>query len=393
MRGRVVLITAALGAGCGGFPAFHGGDIGVTTEGSEGGAIVNGPGYRLQFGDGGYHFPTSLQIGGTEMLAGQPPDCTDESAMGISLHPVTRLDGSTSPLHPPKVAIFSMVWTGPLVVRVQLEWEPGGMCGGVADIGAHGISTFTLVGDRITRLDEVTTPAVVTSDACPCTGPSDKWDVTTFTGLVPDVIDELVGAVNPVDDGPGNPAGQGVCVAGEGHRLAFAWPGATSRVRHVPLAGGNRAFAVVYDMVQTPDSTFRLPAPLSTTMLVNRDESCEDLHDRAIAMAVSPDIAVNGGPLMLANDGIYGGHNKTGDVPPTATLPVTLTPAGTDPIPGGFLVWLDFGAPQPGFAIHRTPEIADREYRFQIVTSAPNQALFWFPDPLAPGEEITIEAQ
>ena len=351
------------------------------TRSTGGGASVNAPGfYSMTFSDSAFHFPTSFMIGTTEMLgASATADTTDEIDVGISYYPIQRFDGKYAATSPTATDL-TVPLGGPSVAKVALDW--GAMtCMNMAV--PAGSTTFTFFPDgRITRYDHVTLPGTVTASACDPMAPG--WFITSFTTFNTQAIQNVypTGIPNPTPGDPGISADNFQYLSGA-HAIGYGWTDNSTRVR----APDTTTVALVHDFVPPKMATVMdVKADVTTTMLLDDHGTFDSLGARMNPYIMSPDVQllVNGNPVGLALDGIYGGTQL--DMPAGMKLAdshVTLQADGTT-VPGGFAVWIDYGTSVTTFAVNR-------EHSVDIIGGT--QAIFWFPSDLAPGDTITITPQ
>jgi hypothetical protein len=379
---RLVVVSSAVAlAACVDVHAFPARTATAVSAGA--GATAEVPGlYTMGFGSGAFHFPTSFKIGTTEMLGGGGAtiDATDETFVGVSYYPAVRFDGVNSVSQ--STAQLSLPLAGPSVAKVQLDWRASA-CAGAANPG--GRSTFTFFPDgRITRYDHVTQIPSVSASAC--TSFVTRWYVTSYTTFNLQSVKLVAPAGFPMPGEVGYGADAFQCVTGA-HTIGYGWSDTATRIRLPDTS----TVALIYDFITTANDTLEgLDNTMTTTMLVDESAGCDALQARLLPYTtMKVQLAVNGTPTVLADDGIYGG--APGDMPGGMLLfdPHVKLAAVDATVPGGFAVWIDFQMPVTSFSIHHTNPPPTPWYSYDQIGTT--QAIFWFPSDLAPGDTITID--
>jgi len=370
-------------------------DIVVTSSGEMGrGATVCGPGYEVRFSDVGAKMPYQLNVGGT-MLVGSGQNCNDERGMGVAIYPAALVNGEDQ--EPAAVdGTLSIAMTGPVIGRVVVNWSASYTCTGSATL--QDATTFTFFPDgHITRFDRLRQDLQVSAEGCGVCGgggSNSELYLTSYTTLLAPSNAVLTGAA--IDTltmyGQEIAALRSPCLTTLGRQVAFGFRNGATRVR--VASATPRALAFVQDVTigQTLGPMFA--DEVTTHMLVSSTTACADLAPRALALADRPELQIQGTNTGPALDGIYGGENDSGNTAIQTTvgdIPIQLVTAAR-PVPGGFAVWVDFGA-QPNemvMVMHNgLPSMPSGEwYRIQRVS--PTQSIFWFRDELVASTIITL---
>ena len=412
-RGVVITLCAALGAACVPEPTFKGvvrdadgdgdsgdastscgNDVTVTRTGlMDRGATVCGPGYEVRFSDLGAKMPSQLNVGGT-MLVGTGQSCNDERGMGVAIYPAALVNGEEQA--PAAVdGTLSIAMTGPVIGRVVVNWSASYACTGSGTL--EDATTFTFFPDgHITRFDRLRQDQQVSAAGCGVCGgggSSSELYLTSYTTLLASSDAVLTGAaIDLTTYGQEVAALRSPCLTTFGKHVAFGFRNGATRVRVAGTAP--RALAFVQDV-----SVGQMLGPsfvdeVTTHMLVSSTTECADLAPRALALADRPGLQIQGTNAGPALDGIYGGENDGGNTAIQTTvgdIPIQLFDP-LRPVPGGFAVWVDFGA-QPNtnvMVMHNgVPSTPSGEwYRIQRVS--PTQLIFWFRDELVANTIITL---
>lgn len=381
------------GPGDGSVDAPGDGDVGdlVSVVPNGAGATAMGPGYTFDFSTAGSHFPSSLNIGGHELL-GDSLECADEQGMGLALYPVTRINGvDTTLMGSPQVSI---PLSGPYVGQLRLAWSASFTCSGTnKEISGH--STFSFFPDgRLTRYDHIENPAILDATTCPqCSGGmGTTFFLTSYTTLVVDdnayLSDGNLANLNTYGadvTAPGNTA----CVRERGQSIAFAWTDTNNRFRVVSQSTSPRWLSFIHDIYA--DTVLPVTSYESTTQMgISATDDCPTVEARiADHTADAHQLVINGTPIGAAlGDGIYGGDPRVDGYP--VDFPVTLGPGATaDPrIPAGFAVWL-YSNPIPAtLTVAHTRNPPGTWYHEQRVSST--SVVLWFDVSLEAGEAISI---
>jgi len=397
-------------------------DVAVMPNGT--GVRVCGPRYQVEFSEAGAHFPSELLVDGTPLMA-TGERCNDERGTGIALYPSVLVNGETTPQVNATIAI-ELGGATDAVAKVGIDWSAGYTCGGGAMAGELGNrTTFSFFPDgRVSRQDRIAHAATITAGACSTCEPTtagDPFFLTSFTTLVADANAQIVGAIGGdasalASHGDAIDAGDDVCLATRMRNVGFGWRASAStqarvRVARARTAQDPAAFAFTFDRLRAASTISSTTAEtlLRTTMILGGAEtSCSAVLGRVAALGTNVPIELTygngaGTVNLIANlDGIYGGEDENQqpgfDVPGDPTQPMTLAipPAG-QPVTGGFAVWLDLAQFYPTITVTKTPAPTTTTwFRLQRAknptTAAQSQIVLWFPDGLALGETITIDA-
>lgn len=360
--------------------------------------LANEPLVRLTFSPAGFHFPSSLLVGGRELIVTPTTACADERAAGIALYPALRIDGAT-----PASAGSGSVQVdlaGPGVAKVALDWTASFPCGG-STATANGRTTFTMFGDgRINRSDVVRLANQPVANDCDCGG-NDDWYLTSYFTFARDEITNVVGATPA--SGSGTALTTTACASGNGFQMGMAWrTGRATRVRLPQGAVSGGTIAWVEDF-ETPAQTLaaNFEGAAQTTWWPSPTANCTELRTRvepyqANSGAPLPTLRIDGGAGVqsygVALDGIFGGETAqsiAGGLGFGNT--VTLT---TNVALAGFALWLDIGAGSEIASVHKAPtEPTTTWYSVQTPPSKPTHRVLWFPDGLSTSDTITITTQ
>ncbi len=412
MSARFSLVVATIASACVNIPPFAGGDAGGNGDGAiamcdpatattvsaqlDGTTqMVCGPHYTMRFSNDGFRYPSSFVVAGHELLA-QGATCADESGLGIGLYPAGIIDGEV-PVSPESVTSqkLEVELETPFVVRVGLTWQVGlGSCSGMFN-GRTSFSFFK--NGRIARMDEIVqTVGGVDASAClaTCTTTSPSWRVTTFSsfantgqtlahGTVPATLGQSDGTI-PNEN----------CISTGQYHVGLGWSedSGGKRLRR----NAQSAMAFVYDLEQ--GTTIGAFDHLVRTTYVVSTAGCDE---PTLAAYDSLSIQLNvGRPNMTpqttiepSRDGIYGGSPDAIEHGlPLMNDAVELSLRGGDPsVPAAWVAWLRYTDNYTGFTIKKNGIDLGAAAEFSIRSLDHHEVLFWFADPLAAGEKITIE--
>jgi len=386
MRGA--LGVAVLATGCFSVPAYDPDPLVTLTEDTTG-TTVGTSSFSLHFaGEGSFHFPDSLKLGGVEVMAHDlAQGCSEEDEVGVRLTPSARVSAHGEA----QIArnTLTAVLPGPAIVQMRLEWATQFKCDSTRSPG--GTSTFTVFPDgRILRHDVLadTFSTPISASQCTCRDPG-FFNLGTFWTLAraaflnlylpfptePQVLpgsDELI---------PGN---QYVgCLEGDGYRATVVWRDEVS----TGLFGTGDLIGFSHNL--GPDqSQLGSYSLLDDSALLLGTKTCaegltlaEEYRDLSKAK-----LSIDGIPTEpSAIDGIYGGDNGNGQTGILLSKPQMVL---TGPTPRGFAVWLNFSrkveAPRA-----RSSRRTGAWYMPQKVDE--QSWIVWFPEPLGNSETITIE--
>lgn len=359
------------------------------------GATATTPQYELVFSENGFHFPAALNLGPQrDNLLGDGDNCNEEKRSGIAVYPAYRVDGNATMGVTAHERIIELA--GPVIGKVALEWSAAYDCEmPTVSVSIAGRSTYTLFPDgRISRFD-VVQPTSPFEPNCRCNMQSNYY-LTSYSAFVYDADASLLGVATEPDDQLGSaPQQRSVCLRQRGHNIAFGWSEDRGRVR-LPSTTPVRTIAFVHDFLGSSGASL-MPGmyDATTTMIATSEGDCAATRERLAPFVqdAPPELRIDGDSVDLGTDGIYAGAAKqpgTGGYA-VGTRSVVLEPA-TEAIAGGFAVWLDFGADRTRFGVRHSAGARTGEwFRVQPVTGRTGHVLFWFRDPLAPGDAITIE--
>lgn len=366
-------------------------DVAVLPNGTgDVGARACGPGYEMVFADTGAKMPYQLGVGSSQLMAnGQT--CNDERGTGIGIFPSTLVNAEQ---RPGVTGTLTRVWTGPVVGRVRVDWEASYTCSGPGTVQDYSIFTFFPNG-HITRFDRIRMPVNVTTGSCTvCSGgagsPSSTQFLTSYATLqAPDNAALTGGSIGSLtaygDQIPNVPA---ACLDTLGRSVAFGFENTSTRVR---VAGGGtpRAFAFVQD-IAVGTTIGMIDDHFTTHMMVSAVPACATLYQTMLDWRVRPELEIQGVGMGPANDGIYGGENDSGATAIQTTVGVfTIRAVTGNTIPAGAAVWIDFGSQNTAnIAVSSNRSPTGEWFRLQRVTAS--QIVFYFRDPIAQGDIITI---
>lgn len=392
-------------AGCFGKPSFRGagddcpddGSLSVHLDGDR--PVVCGPGYRMQFSDRGYGLPDGFTVNDVE-LAAHRDTCDDGGLFGVGLLPAGVVDGD-DPASPTQTVAggrrAAVELEAPFLIKVAVDWSARfGGC----PLAPDGRTTFTFFrGGRIHRHDRIsdTSAAQVAMCAPACAEAArSTWELTTFTTFAVDPEQLVTHVSRPDDDdhGPGTTFMQHeACIAAADYTMALHWSDYEDRHLRAPAPG---QLAFVQALQATP--TASIPADYtrrlhSALVLGEQGEDCAAAERRAASYYDGdPQLMINGSPTGAAHDGIYGGELDDGSTgrgfaERDATLELG---GGSSSIPGGWVVWLDFGTPHDAYDVTKAGGDTTGAW-FEIHRLAGTaEMLVWFRDPIRVGETITI---
>lgn len=385
--------------GDGGLPAYGA----VAYTGSGGHVFGTVPDrYELQFSIQGFKFPFSMNVGGTEVLGSGGDGCRDYQAVGTSFAPGFVFAGITGSATLTNDTITIEV-AGPPVAKIALDYGTALGCGAQP----NGRTTYTLFPDgRITRMDVARMPTTATAADCECESTTDDdWHVESYTSFNRGVINtvQVVGVPNV---GSAAAAPNPTCIVGNGSPAAFsialAWfAGGSGQTVSRPVDNG-----LVFAKPLTAPTAMITGAgaePIGdaiSTMYVGTDETCSVLGPKIMPYAGLPELELGGAPgggtpIGISQDGIFGGETSqraaTIEAPGT-TVAYLRGPGGAAMPP--FAVWLTFPGTTSTKTVTKTPTTPTTTWFYdQTFAARPIEHLFWFPDGLASGEEIRIEAE
>jgi hypothetical protein len=353
-------------------------------------ADVTGPGYTLRFSTDGALFPFQLNPAG-QLLMGGGQMCSDESAMGLAIYPLLRVNGADQAgMGTPSLTILA---SGPYVGSVQVLWSGTLPCSDGSSSAIFGRSRFSFFPDgRISRFDTLHNSG--THAAADCTacvgGMATEFVVTTYTTLIVDGNAFMTDG-NLVNAGHGAEAmpGASTCMSERGQSIAFAWTDAATRLRVAAAPPPARTIAFVKDWHR--GATLPITTWEATTHMGISTQACGVLESRIVPHSEADhQLVIAGVPMSAALiDGIYGTAEDDTDGYPV-TFPVTLSAAATPlpNIPPGFAVWL-YHDPLPAtLTLTHSGNPTGTWYREQRVS--PSSVILWFDVGLGQGETITV---
>jgi hypothetical protein len=292
-------------------------------------------------------------------------DCPRESLVGFAIFPAVTAIGTTEA----GSADIATLSDGPFVAKVESSFAHDYMCSGRPQtITGRSIFTFFPSG-RIVRQDFNVIPSQTTLEEnptdCGC-GFSGDYFFTSFWSFVKPANaqlflengNEVANAV--VAGGPSGQAGGCTFLPDSQLALAVKWAGTSTRL------WPNGAASHVFDFASGVQRLDPSEADVISGMQFAGD--CPT----AFAGLADPPLVIDENPLFSSDlDGIYrdfGEHDSEFEI----------RNDGDNPIPAGFAVSIDVD----GHARVDRPVFIQREEG--------TRSLMYFPDPLMPGEAITI---
>lgn len=414
MKSWALIAAGAALAGCFDKPPFRGGgdddiDAGPTdpactgagpiTTGLDGmgRSVICGPGYSMRFSIGGYGFPDSFRVGGTELLRDRDT-CEDEDRFGIGFYPAGIIAGSA-----PRVGQqveggrrVAVEVATPFLVKVGIEWRASF---GTCTLAPHGRTTFTFMPDgRVWRADHILDVTGASAASCPGGCPeasSSAWRVTSFAAFAVTDGQSITPEPPPTlgDHGPGNDLQMHTsCIAGDDYAIAVGLNEELPRRLRSP---SDQTIAYVQELLPAPAATLptTLDGWLHSFFLVRTPRTeCTPLRTELEAhTAQNPQLLLNGVSLDVSHDGLWGGENDEGNVGYPIVDTATLQRGGPVDLTAGWGVWLRFSQIYTRVDVTKTGGPATGDwYLAGTGLGDGTQAIFWFRDPLATGETITI---
>jgi hypothetical protein len=347
--------------------------------------------YELLFSTDGAKFPHLLNLnpsGSKQFIMGGSEQCADEQGMGIALFPSMRING-TSGISP--TPAISIPLQGPYVGQLRLEWTGTFPCSTPGNGALTGHTTFSFFPDgRFTRYDVINNGSSRDKVNCTACGPSaNDFYLTSYTTLIVDNNAQLSDGTQADLDTYGEEIDPqlSTCISQRGYSIAFAWPGAPTRMRAVATQPA-RTISFIRGLHTGP--TLPVDEWRSTTQMGISTETCAALEPRVTRFSEdNHQLEINGSSTGQALvDGIYGGDPQVNGYP--VNFPVTLTPTVStgQGIPAGFAVWLyHAGLPTTLTPVH--PRNPPGQWYYEQRAGA-NSVVYWFNVSLEQGETITI---
>lgn len=359
--------------------------------------LANEPLVRMTFSPNGAHFPSSLVVGGTELMTTPQVACADESGAGISLYPATRIDGATSQ------GDIRIDLEGPDIAKVSIDWTASFPCDSSTGL-ANGRTTFVMFADgRINRSDFVAIPNQPISAECNCGG-EDSWFVSSYFTFARDQLTNVVGA--NATAGVGSQVNGTACITGNAFQMAMAWRTGNSTRARLPLGSGSGGTIAFIENLTDPSAPpGQLPAAFEaaaqTTWWAGASSTCSDLRTAVDPYAANgsqplPTLMIKPGASSangygVALDGIFGG--ETDVAPPGPGFPefplVLTTPVAL----AGFGFWINVNSLEIASVRKSPTDPTTPWYSVQTPPAFPTHRVLWFPDGLATDESITINLQ
>lgn len=292
------------------------------------GYTVSGEGFSLHFASGdAFHYPDSFVVGGRQLLGTtETADCASEDGFGMAMYPAPRVSGGETAPSSDDTAIDPTL-RGPAIGKVRLTWHAPFTCTGAQTRNPTGYSSFTIFPDgKIVRYDSLqeTGATPVTAASCQCPGvTSSNFFVTSFWSFARGAFD-TVGLAAPtalttLQSEYLNPATQtSNCLetnAPNALAVRTTWLGTPVRTRVMPVNAA--VVAMVRDLQAQAMTLGDLVPTLQTSSSIvsfHPGKTCSDTEavDARFGTA-SQTVFIDGAPVPLGRDGIYGGETATND--------------------------------------------------------------------------------
>ncbi|MDQ3341108.1 MAG: hypothetical protein M4D80_38615 [Myxococcota bacterium] len=373
----------------------------VTAATLSGAASITGEHFRMTFSATGGHGPSSLTIGGVELL-GRGPNCSSERRMGLALFPSLNINDEEQPgaAIQPDLTVPAG-FAGPLVAQVRVPFMHTITCS-ASSTDIMGVTTYTAFPDgRIVRHDDIDVTATLDSTGCPsCLGGTTdaNFYLTSFATLLANDGDSVTGfdVSTLVTPNEVSVAASTFCTNYMDRQVTVSFlsdsggdPG--RRIRAV--ANTPRTLVFVHDIVRAAAGIAPTASRnISTTMLLGQNSSCAAAHTRASTLSSRPQVDLDEPDGLDVHapglNGIYG--NSTLGALDRPIGPIKFKPLNTA-LPGGFAFWIELGNQERSTTTvtHSNPALATPSwYRTQNVGAT--ELIIYFRDPLPVADTITI---
>jgi hypothetical protein len=313
--------------------------------------------YAMTFGDApSLVLPVALTTSGTNLFA--PNVTCIQSLAGVLLYPGGRAIGGGA-----GASAVDIQLGGPAVARVAIDFDVPYQCAhGPEKLTGRTTYTFFPSG-RIERVDEdirAAQSAISDTGSCTCGAGDDSYFYSTFWSFRSDM--DL--APDGTTRAPGSAGARG-CTRADNHLIALAYDDEA-----VEAAGGT--YTQYWNRGRAPFADTTPKRSHSAIALAPDDGiSCQDLLGRL----VDPPLTV-GDRLARTEGGIY-----IDDVVHASTFGITTGA----PISAGLALETSLGGARHARV---TKGGAATDFTAQAVG---DRILFWFAEPLMPGEQIVVE--
>lgn len=396
MRWPVIALVGLCGA-CVDIPAFAPPGA-IELDGS----TFRGQGFSIHFAEGDrFHYPDSFVIGSREILgASASANCAYEDGIGLALYPAPRVSGGETAPSTDDSSIDAVL-RGPAIGKVRIEWRSPFTCMGPNQTRSpQGYSSFTIFPDgKVVRYDRLkeTGATLVTASGCGCSGvTSPDFYVTSFwsfarsafqTVYLPAATD--LSTLQPQNI---NTTGASNCLeANTPGTLAVrtSWLGTPIQTR--VMAPNGSVVAMVRDLQAHAATLGDLsPTVHSSTSVVafHPGKTCADTEAAdALVGAPTETVFVDGTPVPLGRDGIYGGETAGNDGGfGVAKRKVVVSGGVSEP----FALMITWPGPTKQVRVTSSVTKTGTWYIPQLVNDF--QAVIWFRDGLG-SDMLTVEAE